>query len=221
MSQKLLIVDDQILFRNGLVSLLKSYPEYDVVGEAGSVSEAVEKALRLAPDLILMDFSLPDGTGLDATRAILAKMPDCKIVFLTMHETDEKLFAAIRSGAKGYMLKNISITKMLDTLHSLDQGEIALTGDMTSRIISEFARSPQADQSQKNPFAGLSARELEVLREIATGRSNQEIARRLFLAENTVKHHVHNILHKLDLENRHQASTYARQHGLGSQEQEG
>jgi DNA-binding NarL/FixJ family response regulator len=214
---RMLIVDDQLLFRNGLVSLLNSYPQYDIVGEAGSVSEAIQKAMELKPDLILMDFSLPDGTGLEATQAILTKLPDCKIVFLTMYETDEKLFAAMRSGAKGYMAKNISISKMLATLQALDRGEMALSPDMTSRILTEFAHSPHLDKSKEDPIGRLSERELEVLREVAKGLSNQEIAQRLYLAENTVKHHVHNILYKLGLENRRQAAKYARLHGFGPQ----
>ncbi len=112
-AQKVLVVDDQILFREGLMSLLRSTPDFELVGFAGSVHEGCEQAVLLNPDIILMDFSLPDGTGLDATRAILARLPECKIVFLTVHENDEALFAALRLGAKGYVLKDISSSSLL------------------------------------------------------------------------------------------------------------
>ena len=210
---KTLVVDDHILFRQGLVSLLKPDPAFQIVGEAGSVREAVAEALRLKPDLILMDFSLPDGTGLDAMQPILAELPDCKIVFLTIQDADEVLFDAIRKGAKGYLLKNVPISDLLASLKSLERGEAALSRQMTTRILVEFAKTEKVTTG-KNGLSGLSRRELEVLRLLATGATNREIADQLFLSENTVKHHVHNILEKLGLENRRQAIQYARQHGF-------
>src|SRR5512140_2026512 len=138
--RKVLLVDDQILFREGLVSLFNSTTDFEMVGTAGSVHEGIERALETQPDIILMDFSLPDGTGLDATRAILEELPDCKIIFLTVFETDENLLAAIRLGAKGYMLKNVSSSSLISSLRALAQGEIAMSRKMMSKVL-EFSRT--------------------------------------------------------------------------------
>ena len=211
---KVLIVDDHILFREGLVSLLDSQPDITVIGEAGCVQEAIAIARELEPDLILMDFGLPDGTGLDATQAILAERPDSKIVFLTVHEQDDRLFAAIRSGAKGYLLKNVPVSKLLDYLRGVERGEAAISPAMTNQILEEFARGGAARDPGPDELGELTSRELEVLRELATGASNQEIAERLVISENTVKVHVRNVLAKLDLRNRREAASYARRHGL-------
>ena len=211
---KILIVDDHVLFRQGLISLLNPQPEFDVVGEAGSVLQAIEMARQLQPDLILMDFSLPDGTGLEATQAILQENPDCKIVFLTVYETDEKLLDAIRLGAKGYMLKNVPITKLLSSLQALERGEPAISRAMTGRIIEAFSRMENPQPGKSEALSRLSQREREILQELAEGLSNQEIANRLFISENTVKHHIHSILTKLELQNRREATGFARKHGI-------
>ena len=211
---KVLIVDDHVLFREGVVSLLNSQPDITVIGEAGGVDEAIATARELEPDLILMDFGLPDGTGLDATQAILAERPGTKIVFLTVHEQDDRLFAAIRSGAKGYLLKNVPVSKLLDYLRGVERGEAAVSPAMTSHILEEFARGGGAREPCQDELGGLTSRELEVLRELTTGASNQEIADRLVIAENTVKVHVRNLLAKLDLKNRREAASYARRQGL-------
>ncbi|MCB9423092.1 MAG: response regulator transcription factor [Ardenticatenaceae bacterium] len=211
---KVLIVDDHLLFRQGLVSLLRSEPDIDVCGQAGTVAEAVEAARRLQPDMIIMDFGLPDGKGSDAAQAILAENPNCKILFLTVHADDSELFAAVRSGATGFLLKNAPIEKFLEAIHSVYEGQIALSADMTRRILKEFSRSETGHQTPRDAFLNLSQRELEVLRELANGASNQEIATKLFLSENTVKRHVHSILDKLNLTNRREAAKYARDAGL-------
>lgn len=211
---KVLIVDDHILFRQGLTSLLDSQPDFEVIGEAGTVREAVEKARQLKPDLILMDYGLPDGTGLEAIELILADLPECKIVILTVYETNEKLFAAIRKGAKGYLLKNVPIASLIASLKSLERGEIAISREKTSQIIEEFSKTKPQEEDNPEPLAQLSQRERDVLRELAGGASNREIAQRLFIAENTVKHHIHSILEKLGLANRSLAGQFARQHGM-------
>lgn len=216
-AQKVLVVDDQILFREGLMSLLRSTPDFELVGFAGSVHEGCEQAVLLKPDIILMDFSLPDGTGLDATRAILARLPECKIVFLTVHENDEALFAALRLGAKGYILKDISSSNLLSSLRKLDQGERAISRQLMSRIVDEFARTPEADAGNEKVLMQLSRREMEVLREMEGGATNLEISQQLFLSVNTVKHHVRTILTKLGLVNRRQAAEFARKNGLVAQ----
>jgi len=213
---KILIVDDHVLFREGLVSLLKTQPDITVLGEAGCVSEAVAMARELEPDLILMDFGLPDGTGLDATQAILGEQPETKIVFLTVHEHDDRLFAAIRSGARGYLLKNVPVSKLLDYLRGVQNGEAAISPTMTGQILDEFARLGRTLDSDPVELGELTPRELEVLRELATGATNQEIADRLIITDNTVKVHVRNILAKLNLPNRRAAAGFARRHGLNN-----
>lgn len=213
---RVLIVDDHVLFREGLVSLLKGQPDFAVVGEAGCVSEAIALTIDLKPDLVLMDFGLPDGTGLDATHAILAERPDTKIVFLTVHEQDNRLFAAIRGGARGYLLKNVPVSKLLAYLRGVEHGEAAISLTMASQILDEFARLGSARDTSRAVVGELTLREVEVLRELAKGATNQEIAARLVISENTVKVHVRNILSKLDLSNRREAAGFAQRHGLGN-----
>ncbi|MFN8465925.1 MAG: response regulator transcription factor [Caldilineaceae bacterium] len=201
---KILIVDDHILFREGIASLFAGQPDLTVIGQASCVQEAVTMAHELRPDLILMDFTMPDGTGLDATKAILQTQPGAKILFLTVHENDEMLFEAIRLGAVGYLLKNVSVTQMLKQIRSIEQGEAALMPGMTRKILNEFARRSETRQQGPAELQTLSVRELEVLEELAGGASNREIAQRLYISENTVRNHVHSILTKLKLQNRTQ-----------------
>lgn len=212
---KVLIVDDHILFREGLAGLLGGDDYFQVVGQAGSVQEAIDQATRLRPDLILMDFSLPDGDGSEASAAILEQQPDCKIVFLTMYDADEKLFAAIRSGAKGYLLKNVPATTLVESLKSVNKGEAALSGEMTMRILEQFSQSKE-DISDNTAalLSALSQREIEILCELSHGSSNHEIAGKFYLSVNTVKHHIHNILSKLGSVNRKDAVRLAVQAGI-------
>lgn len=211
-TQNILVIDDHTMFREGLIELLRSTPELNVVDQAGTMYDGVEKALRHKPDIILMDFSLPDGTGLDATETILKELPECKIVFLTVYETDKNLLSAMRMGAKGYMLKNVSSTSLIASLRALENGEIAMSRKMMSTIV-EFSRSrlPSFKQDTVNK---LSPREIDVLSKLQNDASNSEIARQLFLSENTVKHHIHNILEKLGVDNRRQASLIAKEISL-------
>ena len=211
-SQSILVVDDHVLFREGLVSLFNSTPDFHVVDQAGTVREGVEKAFHSKPDIILMDFSLPDGTGLDATRVILKELPECKIIFLTVYETNENLLEAIRLGAKGYLLKNVSGSSLLASLRALSEGEIAMSRKMMSRIV-ELSRSSSSLPAQ-DLLKKLSSREVDILLEVRDGASNQQIAQKLILSENTVKHHIHSILEKLGVENRRQAGILANQMGL-------
>jgi len=207
--QNILVIDDHIMFREGLIGLLQSIPEFNVVDQAGTMCEGIQKALHHKPDTILMDFSLPDGTGLEATQIILEQLSECKIVFLTVYETDENLLAALRLGAKGYMLKNVSSSSLIASLRGLEQGEMAMSRRMMSKAL-EFSRSmlsfPQHDTVSK-----LSPRETDILLELQNNVSNSEIARKLYLSENTVKHHIHSILDKLGVENRRQAGLIAKQ----------
>jgi len=212
MSQSILVIDDHVLFRDGLVSLFQSASDFHVVDQAGSVNEGIEKALLHKPDIVLMDFSLPDGTGLDATRVILDELPDCKIIFLTVYETDENLMSAIRLGAKGYMLKNVSGSSLMMSMRALANGEIAMSRKMMSKVL-EFSRSLPVPPAQ-DLLVKLSPRELDILFELKDGSSNLQIAQRLFLSENTVKHHIHSILEKLGVENRREAGNLAQKLGI-------
>jgi len=214
--KKVLIIEDHILFRDGLISLFESTPDFNVVGDADSVFEGVEKARSLKPDIILMDFSLPDGTGLDATQIILSEMPQCKIVFLTVYEADEKLFAAIRAGAKGYLPKNVARSDLISSLRALDRDEIAISRKMASQIVEAFSHSSLQTTSHEELLSRLTPREVDVLGELQNGVTNQEISDQLFISENTVKHHIRNILKKLEVENRREAGLIARQAGLKS-----
>lgn len=213
---KILVIDDHMLFREGLMSLFRFAPDFEVVGGAGGVFEGIEQARLHKPDIILMDFSLPDGTGLEATRAILAQVPNCKIVFLTVYETDEKLFAALRAGAKGYMLKNVASSDLLSSLRAVVRGERAISRRMMSSILDEFSNPLLSDAGKQKLLSKLSPREVDVLRELESGATNLKIAQRLFMSENTVKHHIRNILDKLEVENRQQAALFARQNALVS-----
>lgn len=208
---KLIIVDDHILFREGLAAIIRSERDIEILGMAGSVQEAVELAQTVKPDLVLMDFSLPDGNGADATRLILEAQPSCKIVFLTMSEEDENLFAAIRSGAKGYLLKNMHPQKLVVALRSVQKGESALSRSMTMRLMEELSRTKKTEHLPQNT---LTHREMDVIKAVAQGLSNQEIAKQLFISENTVKYHVHSILGKLGIADRKELSSFAREHGI-------
>lgn len=205
---KLLLVDDHILFREGLASLLHVQSDIKVVGQAGNVREAVQLATHLSPSLILMDFGLPDGTGLDATRTILATQPETKIVFLTVDEDDEHLFQAIRIGAKGYLLKNVPVATLLTYLRGVERGEAALMPAMTTKILTKFSRLTEPTHAHKVEIETLTLREAEVWKYLQLGASNREIAGRLVISENTVKNHVRNILTKLNLHSRRQVITH-------------
>ena len=211
---KILIVDDHVLFREGLVSLFERQPDFKVIGEAGSVNEAVLKAAKLKPDLVLMDFNLPDGTGQEATKSILANTPTTTIIFLTIEDGNERLFAAIRSGAKGFLLKNVSSADLLASLRGLQRGEAAISRKMTSLIMDEFAHTPPSGTPPIPGLKSLTARELEILRKLARGATNQEISIDLFISENTVKNHVHNILKKLSLNSRRDLYQFATEYEL-------
>jgi DNA-binding NarL/FixJ family response regulator len=217
MSTRILVVDDHILFREGLISLLGNQPDFTIAGEAGSARKAIAMALDLKPDVVLMDITLPDGNGLEATRSILLQLPDTKIVMLTIHESDDLMIAAMRAGAKGYLLKDTPVMKVLASLRALIRGEVAISRAMMSRLLDEFTRLSRLPDPEVENLNGhnLTPRELEVLDLLGSDASNREIADHLFISENTVKIHVHNVLDKLQLQNRRQAGNFARRLGLG------
>jgi len=211
---RIIIVDDHNLFREGLAAILRQEAGIEVVGLAGTVQEAVEVVLTQKPDIVLMDFSLPDGTGADATRQIIRDYPTCKVVFMTMSEKDEDLIAAIRSGAVGYLMKNMAPAKLVAALRAVQQGESALSRSMTLRLMEELSRTKEPAPAGDPALAKLTRREKEILVELASNKSNQEIASQLFISENTVKYHVHSILEKLHLRDRQEAARFAREHGV-------
>ncbi len=209
---RVLIADDHPLFRDGLRSLLEARG-IEVVGEARNGREAVEQALRLAPEVVLMDLHMPELDGLEATRLISAQQPDVKVVVLTASEDDANLFEAIKSGAQGYIFKNLDSAEFFDLLEGVARGEPALTPNLARKLLGAFAR-PAA------PLAGnageeLTEREHEVLNLLVQGvTSNRELAERLVVTENTVKYHLRNILDKLHVQNRAQVVAYAVRHGM-------
>lgn len=210
---RILLVDDHHLFREGLVSLLDAQPDVKVVGQAGTIQDAIALARAVLPHLVLMDMNLPDGTGVEATYAILAQAPETRIVVLTVNEDEDRLFEAIRAGAVGYLSKNVRSVELIETIRGVMQGEAGISGTTARRILNAFVHlsPPHPDEA-----ATLTTREVEVLRELANGASNQEIARRLVISENTVKNHVRNVLVKLHFHSRHEAADYARRRGLTS-----
>jgi DNA-binding NarL/FixJ family response regulator len=203
---RILLVEDHILFQESLGRLLDAQPDITVVGGATSVVEAVVKARQLKPDIILMDFTLPDGTGVEATQTILAEQPATKIVFLTIHEEDEKVFDAIRHGALGYLPKNVSSSRLLAYLRGLERGEVAIQPEVTARILKEFAHLPARGDISAETKVRLTIRQREILQELKTGATNRQIAARLVISEQTVKNHVSRILKKLNLKSRHELS---------------
>lgn len=210
----IIIVDDHVLYREGLVSLLASHPGYSVIGEAGTVREAIDTTLKLKPDLVLLDISLPDGSGLEALRAINTQQPNIKVVMLTVHETEDLLLSAIRDGALGYLVKSINSAKLIKSLNALERGETALSRTMISSIVGEFQRIGKTNLEDKSSMNLLTGREIEVLELVGNGMLNKEIALHLHISENTVKIHIHNILKKLNLRNRKEAGQFARRNLL-------
>jgi two-component system nitrate/nitrite response regulator NarL len=216
--KRILLADDHILFRKGLAQLLNSQPDFQVIGEAADGLEALERARELMPDLILMDIDMPRCDGREATRLIKAEMPYVVIVILTVSDDEQDLFAAIKNGAQGYLLKKIDPADLFEQLRGLALGEAALSRLMANKILREFARAePEPPRTGDDPLTG---RERQVLQLVARGLTNREIAETLVIAENTVKNHLRNILSKLHLDNRVQAAAYALREGLAPLETE-
>lgn len=212
MKIKILVVDDHKLFRQGLMSLMQTHDDLvDVVGEAETAKEAVELAETLQPDVVLMDIYMPQGSGLSALKDIKQRFPHIAVVMLTSSEDDDHLYEAVRLGAAGYLLKSLDADELFNLLVGVTKGEAAMTKAMATRLLKGIAqRSRDGEKGEET----LTERELVVLRLVARGASNQQIAEELVLSVNTVKSHLRNILDKLQLENRTQAATYALERGL-------
>jgi DNA-binding NarL/FixJ family response regulator len=208
---RVLLADDHALFRAGIASLLRAW-SVEVVGQASNGKEALEQARRLRPDLVLMDITMPGCSGLEATRQIKAELPGTKIVMVTVSDDSDDLFEAIKSGADGYLLKDMSEEELSRTLEAVAAGEPALSPALAARIVDEFARAAKATDEKQ--ASALTPRESDVLRLVSAGATNKEIAAALNVTENTVNFHVKNILAKLRLKNRAQAAVYAVTSGL-------
>lgn len=205
---KLLVADDHSLFRDGLVSLLEN-AGFTVAGQVGDGQAAVDEALRLRPDVVLLDTVMPELTGLEALRLIRAEWPEAAVVLLTSAEEDGELYDAVEAGARGYLSKNLRADEFISMLKGLERGEAAMTRQTTGRLLAAFSRSTR--RSEPND---LTDREVELLRLMVEGRSNKDIAQSLTLSENTVKYHIKNILQKLDVHNRTEAAAHAVRVGL-------
>jgi len=209
MTIKVLVVDDHLLSRKGIISILSSHAMFEIIGEATNGQEALAKAKELMPDLILMDIRMPGGSGLEATRLIKEEMPYVKIVILSVSDDVQDFFEAIKKGAQGYLLKNMEPEYWLDYIISIVQGEAPISREVASKILQEFS-------IQKTDVSGskLSEREKEVLQLVSQGLGNKEIGKVLFITESTVKNHLRNILDKLHLQNRMQLIAFAYKNGL-------
>jgi two-component system NarL family response regulator len=203
-------VDDHALFRRGLSGVLKQEEDIEVIGEAADGVEAVERALELVPDVVLMDVRMPKMSGIEATRHIKEAQPDIKVLMLTISDQEEDLFASVKAGASGYLLKEIPIDEVAEAIRSVWAGQSRLSPTVAAKLLTEFAEISRRDEERRRLIAPrLTDREMEVLRLVARGLPNREIARQLFIAENTVKNHIRSILEKLHLHSRMEAVVYA------------
>ena len=218
---RLLLVDDQPLFRKALASLINGQFDMTVVGEASNGSEAVAQIQALAPDLVVMDVNMPGTTGIDGVREARRTGINVPIVMLTISDEDDDLFEAIKAGANGYLLKNLKPEQLFDGIRGAVRGEAPISPAIASRLLDAFRNGgPPSTFRAPEPGEGemaLTRRESEILRYVATGLSNKEIAGRLTITEGTVKNHVHHALEKLHLTNRVQAAAYAVRHRMGTE----
>ena len=212
---KILLVDDQPLFREGLRTVLSLHSDFEVVGEAANGSEAIRLTRSLLPSVVLMDLQMPILDGVSATRRLHEEQPSCRVIVLTTFDDDEMVFDGLRAGAVGYLLKDVPSEKLAEAIRAAARGESFLQPSVAAKVVAEFARlSGRTAAVMDSLIEPLSERELEILRLIARGTSNREIANGLFIAEGTVKNHVTNILAKLGVRDRTQAAIKAKDIGL-------
>lgn len=219
---RILLVDDQPLFRGAIAALLAHQPDMEVVGEAENGLVAVEQARTLRPDLVVMDVEMPVMDGVEAVALIREQVLDVKVIMLTVSDADEHVFDAIRFGAHGYLLKNLRPDQLFDMIRAVMRGETPISPAVAGRLLRDLQQSggsrPAVPSGPAEPQ--LTRREIEILRLVAEGRSNKEIGRALSITEGTVKNHVHNALEKLHMDNRIQAAAYIVRQGLGRPEDE-
>ena len=207
---RVMVVDDHALFRRGLEMVLGNEPDLELVGEASDGQEAIEKAQETMPDVVLMDVRMPKRSGIEATAQIKELLPHVKILMLTISDEEADLYDAIKAGASGYLLKEIPIEEVSDAIRSVWAGQSRISPSMASKLLTEFAAISKATEERPQmPAPRLTEREMEVLKLVAQGLNNRDIAKKLYISENTVKNHVRNILEKLHLHSRMEAVIYA------------
>lgn len=211
---RIMLVDDQAMFREGLRTLLATQPDFEVVGEAADGAEALRLCPDVQPDVVLMDLRMPHLGGVAATRRLRAAHPDVRVLVLTTFDDDEDIFEGLRAGALGYLLKDASSAKLFEAVRAAARGESFLQPSVAAKVVAEFARLAEGPPHDLPTVDALSDRELEVLRLVAQGASNKEVASALYIAEGTVKNHLTNIFSKLDVRDRTQAALKARSLGL-------
>ncbi len=203
-----MIVDDHALFRRGLEMVLEEEPDIELVGQASDGAEAVQKAAESLPDVVLMDIRMPRSSGIEACRAMKEAAPSAKIIILTISDEEEDLFEAIRAGASGYLLKDIPLDEVAEAVRAVSGGQSLINPSMAGKLLTEFATLARRDgeaRAQEVPAPKLTEREMQVLKLVARGMNNRDIAKELFISENTVKNHVRNILEKLQIHSRMEA----------------
>jgi DNA-binding NarL/FixJ family response regulator len=216
MALRIVLADDHPLFRDGLRALIEAMPDAELVGEASSGDQAVALALELRPQVVLMDVQLPGRNGIEATRAIVDQAPEVAVLILTMFEDDDSVFAAMRAGARGYLLKGADQDELMRAIEAVAHGQAIFGPGVARRVIAFFAASPSRSR-EAQPFPELTDREREVLELIAQGHANHVIAHRLGIAEKTVRNHVSIVFNKLQVVDRAQAIVRAREAGMGGE----
>src|SRR5512134_3083919 len=210
--QRILLVDDHEVVRLGLKALLDRHPNFEVIAEAATAHEAVDRVEEFKPDVVVMDIRLPGGSGIEACQEISDKYPDVKVIMLTSYAEDEMLFSAIRAGAAGYVLKQIGSDDLVKALEAVGRGEALLDPAVTQRVFQEVRKA--AKEEEASAFSALIQQERHVLLLVSEGKTNREIAKALFLGEGTVRNYVSSILSKLGVNNRAEAAAYAVEHSL-------
>lgn len=216
MTTRLLLCDDHAMFRQGLKSILETEDGFRVIGEAATGREAVRYALETKPDIILMDIQMPELDGVAATKSILEENPDTRVIILTMYRQDRYVFEAIKAGARGYLLKDADANDLVGAIRRVAEGETLLNAEMAASILDEFVKVRDELPGDEHPISELTEREEDILRFLAQGASNHEIAAKLNVSEKTVRNRLSEIFSKLRLNNRTQAALYALREGIAT-----
>jgi len=212
---KILIVDDQELFREGLFTLLNIQSDFDVIGQANNGEEALLQITKLNPEIVLIDLRMPIMDGVECTKRITNQFQNIKVIVLTTFDEDELVFDALHAGAVGYLLKDVSPEKLFDAIRTANRGDYYLPPNITAKVMSEFTKTPRIPKSEfPEMINGLSKREVEILKMVAIGLSNKEIAQKLVIAEGTVKNHLTSIFYKLGARDRMHAVLVGRKYGI-------